>query len=318
MWGNILFSMNSTMPLFFVMLLGYVLYQKKFLSDAFVAGANKFVFYVALPVQLFRDLAATDVRAAFDGAYVLFCFVVTLVSILGIWALTKLFLDKRLVGEFVQVCYRSSAAILGTAFLQSIYGTAEMSSMMILGSVPLYNVMAVVILMLEGPEAAQAGSMTAKLKKSVKGILTNPTLLGIAAGFAWSLLGLPMPTMAGKTLSSIASLTSPLALLAIGAGFKGRKALGYLRPTAVATAVKLMALPALFLPVAVHLGFTDEKLVALLVMLGSIATPSCYVMAKQMGHEGVLTGSVCVTTTLFSAFSLTFWLFLLRSMGCIA
>ena len=185
-------------------------------------------------------------------------------------------------------------------------------------SVPLYNVMAVVILMLEGPEAAQAGSMTAKLKKSVKGILTNPTLLGIAAGFAWSLLGLPMPTMAGKTLSSIASLTSPLALLAIGAGFKGRKALGYLRPTAVATAVKLMALPALFLPVAVHLGFTDEKLVALLVMLGSIATPSCYVMAKQMGHEGVLTGSVCVTTTLFSAFSLTFWLFLLRSMGCIA
>jgi pyridoxal biosynthesis lyase PdxS len=54
------------------------------------------------------------------------------------------------------------------------------------------------------------------------------------------------------------------------------------------------------------------------VTLGSIATPSCYVMAKQMGHEGVLTGSVCVTTTLFSAFSLTFWLFLLRSMGCIA
>ena len=212
MWENVRFSMNSTMPLFFVMLLGYVLYQKKFLSDAFVAGANKFVFYVALPVQLFRDLAATDVRAAFDGAYVLFCFVVTLVSILGIWALAKLFLpDKRLVGEFVQVCYRSSAAILGTAFLQSIYGTAEMSSMMILGSVPLYNVMAVVILMLEGPEAAQAGSMTAKLKKSVKGILTNPTLLGIAAGFAWSLLGLPMPTMAGKTLSSIASLTSPLA-----------------------------------------------------------------------------------------------------------
>ena len=57
--------------------------------------------------------------------------------------------------------------------------------------------------------------------------------------------------------------------------------------------------------------------VALLVMLGSITTPACYVMAKQMGHEGVLTGSVCVTTTLFSAFSLTFWLFVLRSLGYI-
>ena len=318
MWENVLFSLNSTLPLFFVMVLGYMLYQKKFLSDGFVAGANKFVFYVALPVQLFRDLGSTDVRATFDGAYVLFCFAVTLGSILTLWALAKLCLkNKSLVGEFVQVCYRSSAAILGSAFLQSIYGDASMSSLMILGSVPLYNVMAVVILTLESPDAAQTGSMAAKLKKSIRGIVTNPILLGIAAGFAWSLLGLPMPAMLNKTLSNVAGLTSPLALLVIGAGFKGRKALGYLRPTAAATVVKLMLLPALFLPLAVHFGFTDEKLVALLVMLGSISTPACYVMAKQMGHEGVLTGSVCVTTTLFSAFSLTFWLFVLRSFGFI-
>ena len=310
MLENLLFSMNSTMPLFFIMLLGYVLHRTGFLSDAFVAGANKFVFYVALPVQLFRDLGKNDVRATFDGRYVLFCFAVTLACILVIWALAKLFLKGTgLVGEFVQVCYRSSAAILGSAFLQSIYGDASMSSLMILGSVPLYNIMAVVILMLEAPTAqAQTGNMAEKLKKSVKGILTNPILLGIAAGFAWSMLHI--------SLAHVAGLTSPLALLAIGAGFKGRKALGYLKPTAIATVVKLMILPALFLPLAVHLGFTDEKLVALLVMLGSI-TPACYVMAKQMGHEGVLTGSVCVTTTLFSAFSLTFWLFVLRSLGYI-
>lgn len=319
MLENLLFSMNSTMPLFFVMLLGYVLQRTGFLSEAFVAGANKFVFYIALPVQLFRDLGSTDVRSTFDGRYVLFCFAVTAVCIFGLWALAKLFLpDKRLVGEFVQVCYRSSAAILGSAFLQSIYGNAGMSGLMILGSVPLYNIMAVVLLTVESPTAQQQGSMAAKLKKSAKGIVTNPILLGIAAGFAWSLLGFGMPAMLNKTLSSVAGLTSPLALLAIGAGFKGKKALGYLKPTAVATLVKLVVLPALFLPLAVHLGFTDEKLVALLVMLGSITTPACYVMAKQMGHEGVLTGSVCVTTTLFSAFSLTFWLFVLRSMGYIA
>ena len=103
MLESLLFSLNSTMPLFFLMLLGYLLHRRQFLTDDFVAMANKFVFHVALPVQLFRDLATTDVRAAFDGSYVLFCFVVTLVSILAIWALAKLFLpDKRLVGEFVQ------------------------------------------------------------------------------------------------------------------------------------------------------------------------------------------------------------------------
>ena len=66
MWENVRFSMNSTMPLFFVMLLGYVLYQKKFLSDAFVAGANKFVFYVALPVNAANKVAKNELRAGWQ------------------------------------------------------------------------------------------------------------------------------------------------------------------------------------------------------------------------------------------------------------
>lgn len=316
---SLIFSLNSTMPLFFIMLLGYLLHRKQFLTDDFVAMANKFVFNVALPVQLFRDLATMDVRASFDAKYVLFCAVVTTASILVIWALAKLFLkEKHIVGEFVQACYRSSAAILGAAFIQNIYGTSGMSGLMILGSVPLYNIFAVIILTLESPALDAKSGMGEKIKKSLKGIVTNPILLGIAAGFVWSLLRLPMPTMANKTLSSLAGMTSPLALLAIGAGFKGREALGYLKPTAVATVTKLVILPAIFLPMAVHFGFTDQKLVALLVMLGSVTTPAGYVMAKQMGHEGTLTGSVCVTTTVFSALTLTFWVFWARSNGFIA
>ena len=316
---SLIFSLNSTMPLFFIMLLGYLLHRKNFLTDDFVAMANKFVFNVALPVQLFRDLATMDVRSSFDAKYVLFCAVVTTASILVIWALAKLFLkEKHIVGEFVQACYRSSAAILGAAFIQNIYGTSGMSGLMILGSVPLYNIFAVIILTLESPALDAKSGMGEKIKKSLKGIVTNPILLGIAAGFVWSLLRLPMPTMANKTLSSLAGMTSPLALLAIGAGFKGREALGYLKPTAVATVTKLVILPAIFLPMAVHFGFTDQKLVALLVMLGSVTTPAGYVMAKQMGHEGTLTGSVCVTTTVFSALTLTFWVFWARSNGFIA
>lgn len=316
---SLIFSLNSTMPLFFIMLLGYLLHRKQFLTDDFVAMANKFVFDVALPVQLFRDLATMDVRASFDAKYVLFCAAATTSSILVIWALAKLFLkEKHIVGEFVQACYRSSAAILGAAFIQNIYGTSGMSGLMILGSVPLYNIFAVIILTLESPALDAKSGMGEKIKKSLKGIVTNPILLGIAAGFVWSLLRLPMPTMANKTLSSLAGMTSPLALLAIGAGFKGREALGYLKPTAVATVTKLVILPAIFLPMAVHFGFTDQKLVALLVMLGSVTTPAGYVMAKQMGHEGTLTGSVCVTTTVFSALTLTFWVFWARSNGFIA
>jgi len=319
MLENLLFSLNSTMPLFFIMVLGYVLFQKKFLTPEFVSVANKFVYNVTLPVMLFKDLAATDIRASFDGRFVGFCAFATTSSILVIWGLCHLFLkDKSIVGEFVQACYRSSAAILGTAFILNIYGTTGMSGPMILGSVPLYNIFAVLILVVESPaDDAHTEPLGKKLRRSVGKIFKNPTLIGVAAGFAASLLRLPIPTMVGKALNSLGGMTSPLALLAIGAGFQGAAALSRLKPTIAATLIKLVVLPAVFLPMAVQLGFTDQKLVALLVMLGTITTPSAYVMAKQLGHEGTLTGSVCAATTLFSAVTLTFWLFWARSGGYI-
>ena len=79
--------------------------------------------------------------------------------------------------------------------------------------------------------------------------------------------------------------------------------------------VQAVGLAAVFVPVAVVLGFRNEELIALLIMLGSPTTPSSYVMAKNMGHEGVLTSSCIATTTLLSALTLTGWIFLLRSGG---
>ena len=118
MLENLLFSMNSTMPLFFIMLLGYVLHRTGFLSDAFVAGANKFVFYVALPVQLFRDLGKNRCprHLRWPVCAVLLCGH-TGVHPCDLGAGKAVFkTGTGLVGEFVQVCYRSSAAILGSAF----------------------------------------------------------------------------------------------------------------------------------------------------------------------------------------------------------
>lgn len=316
MLSNLLFSLNSTVPLFCVMALGYFLRRKNFFSEEFLSNANKLVFHITLPVQLFLDMAQTDVRAVFDGKYLLFCAGVTLASILVIWLLAKLLIrDKTVVGEFVQACYRSSAAILGTAFIQLIYGTSGMSGLMILGSVPLYNIFAVLILALESPSSEHKGELSSKLKTSLVKIATNPIILGILVGFIFGFFRIPLPQMAQSTLGYVSKITTPLALLVIGAGFKGKAALGKLKLTTIATTVKLLLLPALFLPLAVYLGFTGEKLIALLVMLGSITTPASYVMARQMGHDGTLTASVCVTTTLFSSVTLTFWLFLCSTFG---
>lgn len=313
---HLIFSLNATIPIFLTMVLGYLFKQCRMIDEPFVKVLNKFNFQVTLPVMLFEDLAGADFASVWDGKYVLFCFGVTFVSIFAIWGISSLLLkEKDVIGEFTQGCYRSSAAVLGLAFIQNIYGTSLMAPLMIIGTVPLYNVMAVVILSFTGPGEHKLNKEG--LKKSIMGIAKNPIIISIVLGIAVSLMQVEFPYIVDKTIHNFSVMASPLALIGLGAGFEGRKAVKKLRLTAVCTAVKLMLLPALFLPVALWMGFTGEKLVAILVMLGSATTPSCYIMAKNMGHEGVLTSGTVVATTFFSSVSLTFWIFVLKYIGAI-
>ena len=151
--------------------------------------------------------------------------------------------------------------------------------------------------------------------KTVKGILTNPIIIGIVAGFVWSLLRIPMPSIMEKTVTNVANIATPLGLMAMGAAFDWEKAFAKLKPALTAVVMKLVGFVLIFLPIAIKMGFREEKLIALLVMLGSATTISCYVMAKNMGHEGTLTSSVIMLTTLFCAFTLTMWIFVLKTCG---
>lgn len=313
---ELIFSLNATIPIFLLMILGYVLKQIKMVDEPFIKTLNKFNYNVTLPVLVFKDLSQSDFLQVWNTKYVLFCFLVTLFCILSIWFLAVFCLkNKDLVGEFVQASYRSSAAVLGIAFIQSIYGNSGMAPLMIIGTVPLYNVAAVLILSFTGPTAK--GLNPAALKKSILGILTNPIILGILAGMLASVCELNLPIILDKTVTNVAILASPLALIGLGAGFEGGKAIKLVKLTLATTLVKLVVWPLLFLPLAILLGFCNEMLIALLVMLGAPTTPSCYIMARNMGHDGVLTSGAVVATTLFSSITLTVALFILKSMGVV-
>lgn len=312
---NLLFSLNATVPVFLMMVLGLVFRKLGWLDETFADKMNKFVFMVPLPVLVFEDLATVDFAEVWDTRFVFFCFAVTLVSI-GIAAgISCLWKDKSLQGEFIQVSYRSSAALLGVALIQNIYGDAGMAPLMMIGSVPLYNVMAVVVLSFFHPE--RKGIDREVMKRTVKGIVTNPIIIAIVLGLLWSALRIPMPSIMQKTVSGIGGMATPMGLMAMGAAFDVRKAFTKAKPAAAAVFIKLIGFCAVFLPVAVALGFRESELVAILVMLGSATTVSCFVMAKNMGHEGVLTSSVVMLTTLFSGFTLTGWIYLLRSFALI-
>ena len=296
---SFLYSINATVPIFLVMIVGWVIKQIGVIDDHFANVANKYVFKVALPVLLFRDLAAADFKSQFDVKFVLYCMIVTTIMFSGIWICTEIFMkDDTQKGAFVQASFRSSAAILGMAFIQNMYQSTGMAPLMIVAAVPLFNIFSVIVLTFKahpechGSTEEQSTDKKENIKKACFNIVTNPIIIGIVLGLLSSLAGLRYPVIINKAIKKI-------------------------KPTVIATFLKLVGLAAIFLPIAVKMGFRNQELMAILIMLASPSTVTCFVMAKGMDNDEVLSSSIVVLTTLLSSVTLTAWIFILRNFGLI-
>ena len=227
---SFVFALDTTMPVFLVILLGWFLRRVGILNEGFCKPADQYVFKCALPVSLFLSIAKMDVYSDFDPTFCLFCFTVTAVVFLGVWALTsRLMKDKALIGEFSQAAVRSSAAILGVALNTNIYGDAGMVPMMVLSAVPFFNVYAVLILQFS-PHVDENGRLIAPerdggaaVKRALCNVAKNPIILGILLGVPFSLLRVKLPTILSSTLNTIGGTATPVALLAVGASFSSGK-----------------------------------------------------------------------------------------------
>lgn len=307
------------MPIFIMMVVGYFFRKFNIISEQFTKEMNIFVFKVALPVLVFGELYEEDFSKAWDTKFVLFCFVTTLISIILLVVITIIFKGISDRAEFVQASFRSSAALLGVGIVQNLYGDAGFVPLMIVGAVPLYNVTAVVLLstLKPGKDKSENRISSETVKKTLYGIVTNPIIIGIIIGFIWSILKIPSPFIFKKSVTYIANLATPLGLIALGASLDFKSVGKNVGTVIGATIFKLVGFCMLFLPIAIYYGYRRDKLLAILIMLGSPTTVSCFVMAKSMGHEGQTSAGTVMCTTLLSAFTLTLWLFILKNMNLI-
>lgn len=313
---NLLFSLNASMPIVLLMIFGYVCRKVDLLDDHTTSKLNKFTFKAALPALLFKDLSTADFRAVWDGEMVGFCVIVTILSVAIAVVYSLFHKDKAERGEIIQASYRSSAAVLGIAFVNNIYGESLMAALMIVGTVPIYNIIAVAVLAATSPDK-KGDSKKMLFFDTLKGVVSNPIIIGIVVGILWSLIKIPQPAIMSKTVGYMANMATPLSLIALGASFKVEEAKSKVGVTVGICFIKLILFCGIFLPIAINMGFRGEKLVAVLVMLGSATTGSCFVMVKNFGHKGTITAFAVMLTTICSAFTLTLWLFLLRSKGYI-
>lgn len=309
---NLLFSLNATIPIFLLMIAGFFLKKIHILDEEFADRMNTFVFKVSLPLLLFEDVSESSFQEMWDGKFVLFCVSATVLSVFISFGMSLRLKKKAVQGEFIQACYRSSAALLGLSLTKNIYSSTGVAPLMLMSVVFVYNVSAVIVLSLFKEEKGKVD-----YRKTFYDILKNPLIISIVAGVLVSFLPIEIPAVINKTVSMIAGTATPLGLMAMGATFDINGARGEIKTALFCTFMKLVGFTALFLPFAVMLGFRNQALVAIMIMTGSSTTVSAFVMAKNMGHKGVLSSSVVMLTTLFSAFSITFWLTLLKTFGLV-
>ena len=304
------------MPLFVLILMGYLLRRFKIINDAFVDVGTKIGFKMALPVLLFQQVSAADLNTAFNPNLVLFA-VISILMVIGLLCLlVPLFVKGNAQrGAIIQAIYRGNFAILGVPLAINMFGEAGAAptSLLLPFTVPIYNATAVIILTVFDP--AFEGKKKIPVKKILKGIITNPLIIGIILGLPFSAFDIEIPVLIDKSLDNLSSLATPLSLLCLGAQFTFEAARDNLKLSVLATVLKQIMIPTVVLAIATLLGFRGGELGAIFILFMAPTAISSYIMAKNMHSDDQLAAQILILTTLTSCLTLTAGIYLLRSMG---
>ncbi|AWI78894.1 MAG: transporter [Betaproteobacteria bacterium HGW-Betaproteobacteria-13] len=290
------FSFSVTGPIFIILGLGIWLRRTGMLNDGFIEGGSRIVFSIGLPAVLFLSISKTEFGEATNLALIAFGLIGTfLVFLLLEWVAARWVEPAEDRGVVVQGGFRSNMGIIGLAYCVNAYGDAGLvAAALYLGLVTiLFNVLAVVTLSRSLHRRQGTGRM-------VKGIVTNPLIIGIVLALPVSWLQIPLPKVAVQSAQYFADLTLPLALLCTGATLNFRSLRLEMSNTLLAASSKLVLVPLLFALGGIVAGFRGVDLGVLLLMSSAPTAAASYVMVRAMGGNSVLAANIIALTTLGS------------------
>lgn len=212
----------------------------------------------------------------------------------------------------VQGLFRSNFVIIGLPLAESLAQGGDISStaVMVAIIVPLFNVLAVIIL-----EANRGGKPS--VKHVLLGIARNPLIISTVLAILFVAFGIKLPEVIETSISMVSRTANPLLLFLLGAFFSFRGLGQYRRQLILVTMGRLIAIPGIFLTLAVLLGFRGIDMLSLIGVFGSATAVSSFAMADQMGGNRELAGDIVVTTSAFCSVTLFLWSFLLKTFGII-
>lgn len=329
-----LFAFNAILPILLTILLGYTLRRVGLIKNEFLTQGNKFIFAVCLPILLYQNIY--DINSIKDINFSVIIFVVImilLIFLLGLIVVNLFIKDNRQKGVILQSTFRSNYAIIGISLATQLAGDKgkAIASLISAFSVPTYNILSVIALTIFIKDNKLS------LKNTFKNILKNPLIiaciialliLGIRSFIPTNDLGVKVFSIKNNlpflytTLKNIANITSPLALIILGAKFEFKAVYGMFKPILIGTIMKTMIVPFIAITSAILVSryipffhFDSSIYPSLVALFSTPVAVASAIMADQMKNDGILAGQLVIWTSICSVFTIFIIILILRSMS---
>ena len=298
---------TTIIPIFSLVALGNIARRRGFLPEAFMAPANRLVYYLAIPAMIFRAISKASLTLQFN-VVVLGLTLSAIICLFAIcWAASRLLrMPAAIRGAFIQCSFHGNLGYIGLAVAFYYLGGDGLARASILAAfvMILQNLLAVVVLQSHRPGKTAGSRWRAFIGK----IAANPVIGSAFAGILFSGTGLPMPLVLDRSLQILAGLALPMALLIIGGSLSLRRMGERLATVAGSCFLKLLLLPALALLLFRSAGQASVDYLPAIILLASPTATIAYVMAREMDGDADFAVAAISATTLFSAITFVFWL----------
>jgi hypothetical protein len=295
---NLLIILAALGPIFFMIVLGYLLQRKQFPGEAFWPAAERLTYFLLFPALLIHKLALAEF-GNYDAIPLAGVIVIVLLSMSLLLFLLRPAL--RVTGPVFSSIYQGSIrfntyvglAASGALFLQP---GSTVAALAIAVLIPIINVLCVIVL----THSAGGKGLLVLLRVVVR----NPLILACTIGVFLNISGIGLPLGSDTVFDILSRAALPLGLLAVGAGLRLEMALGWSRELLLAAVLKLLALPALMALVSVLLGLSYMEMAILVLFAALPGAPSSYILARQLGGDAQLMAAIVTLETGLSLLTL--------------
>lgn len=290
------------LPMFALMLCGYASVHLRLIDAAGVRGLATFVFYFAIPALLFRGIAGGHPVGHREIAIVYAYFSACLIVFFLTMAVGRLTFRRSLAEQAVMgfTASFSNTVLLGIPLIYSAFGDEGVLPVTLITSFHSIILLTLATTLIEIDKGA-GGGVLRRVPETVLGLVRNPLLAAIIAGFAARFLGWHAPAAIDGFLKLLIGATAPCSLFALGGSLARMRIGGGAGESLYLVLMKMVGLPALVWASAALVFRLEPIQVAVATILAALpAGQNGFILAARYGVYVERSASIVLVTTAIS------------------